>query len=311
MSKERHSEEQDSFTLFQRLLSSRLITGAGMHLSKHVPPSIGHAVGGLIAGAINWLKPDVYWIVLANLRQVVGEQADERRLHQLVRQVFHNTARNNYDLWHLVSRGQEAIKRAVHLPSGVWSHLNQARQRGRGTVIVGTHTGNFDLGVLALAAHGLNIQVLGLADPPGGGFDLMDRMRARMGVHLTSINVGALREAINRLRAGGVVLTGVDRPVNDKGPWVEFFGHPAPLPTGPVRLALKTNAIILVGGAYRDAQVGTVVRFSPPLEMMRVGTSQENLRFNLRRVTARLEEMIRPFPAQWGMFVPVWPDKRP
>jgi lauroyl/myristoyl acyltransferase len=316
MSEGHPPRRRGQLTPLQRLLSGHLVTGAGMFFSKHLPPSVGYAIGGLIAGLINWLKPDVYWIVHANLRQVVGPQVDERELHRLVRQVFRNNARNDYDLWHLVSQRQEVLRAAVYFPPDAWLYLEQARQRGKGTIIVGTHTGNFDLGILALAAHGLEIQVLGLAAPPAGGFDLMDRMRARAGVRLTSISVQALREAIGRLRAGGVVLTGVDRPVGDAAPsplsggsrrGVEFFGRPAPLPTGHVRLALKTDAAILVAGPYRDPRGGNTVCFSPPLEMIRTGDPREDLRVNLRRVTAWLEEFIRAHPEQWAMFVPVWP----
>ncbi len=344
MSENHRSEQQSQLTPLQRFLSSRLVTGAGMFLSKYVPPPVGYAIGDLIAGLINWLKPDVYWIVHANLRQVVGPQMDEKTLHRLARQVFHNNAHNVYDLWHLVSQGQEAICAAVHFPSDARTHLDQAIQRGKGMIIVGTHTGNFDLGVLALAAYGLEIQVLGLAAPPAGGFDLMDQMRAHAGVRLTSISVSALREAINRLRAGGVVLTGVDRPVGDTvlsplvggsrrgvepsplvggswrgvepsplvgGSWrgVKFFGRLAPLPTGHIRLALKTDATILVASPYHDPQRGNVVRLSPPLEMVRTGDRDEDVRVNLRHVTAWLEKFIRARPEQWAMFVPVWPGK--
>jgi len=307
MSQEHRPGLRVQLTPLQRFLGSRFVTGLGMFLSKYAPPSVGHAIAGLIAGLINWRKPDVYWIVHANLRQVVRPQVDEETLHRLVRQVFRNAARNNYELWHAASRGAEAIRAAVYFPPDVWTHIEEARQRGKGLIIAGAHTGNFDLGILALALRGLEVQVLGLAAPPAGGFSLMDRMRTRAGIHLTSISVPALREAIKRLRAGGAVLTGVDRPVGGEETPVEFFGRPALMPTGHVRLALKTDAAILVTGPYRDAQGRTVARLSPPLEMVRTGDAEEDLRVNLRRVAAWLEEFIRPRPEQWAMFVPVWP----
>jgi len=296
-------------TTLQRFLGSRIVTGTGMFLSKYVPAFIGYAGAGLIAGLITWLKPAVYWIVFANLRQVMGEQADDKMLHRLTRRIFHNNARNTYDLWRLVSRGHEAIRAAFHFPPEARHRIEQALQRGKGVIIAGTHTGNFDLGILALAAHGLDVQVLGLAAPPGGGFYLMDRMRARAGVRLTSIGVSALREAIARLHAGGIVLTGVDRPVGNEEATVEFFGRPALLPTGHVRLALKTDAVILAAGNYRDPRLGHTVRISPPIEMIRTGSAQQDLRINLQRVTAYLEEYIRAWPDQWAMFLPVWPER--
>ncbi|RLC65952.1 MAG: hypothetical protein DRI48_05820 [Chloroflexi bacterium] len=304
----RRPERQARLTPFQRILSSRWVTGLGMLLSRHAPPLAGHAIADIISGTINRLRPQVYRIVYANLRPVVGSQASERELHRLVHRVFHNNARNAYELWRLAGRGAEAVRAAVHIPPEVWTYVDQARQRGKGIIIVGTHTGNFDLGILALAAHGLEIQVLGLAEPPAGGFELMDRMRARGGVRLTSIGFPALREAVSRLRAGGIVLTGVDRPVGDEEPTVEFFGRPAPLPTGHVRLALKTDAAIIVAGSYRDPLKGNVVQVSPPLEMVRTGESARDVHVNLRRVTAWLENFVRARPEQWAMFVPVWSE---
>ena len=307
-SQDPHPELRAQLTPLQRFLASRAVTGLGMFLSRHAPPFVGHLIAGLIAGLINWRKPAVYWIVHANLRQVVEPQVDERVLHRLVRQVFRNAARNNYELWHLVSQGQAAIRAAVHIPPEAYAHIEQAQQRGKGLIIAGTHTGNFDLGILTLAVYGLEMQVLGLAHRPTGGFNLMDQMRTRAGVYLTSISVPALREAVRRLRHGGAVLTGVDRPVGGEETMVEFFGRPALLPTGHVRLALKTDAAILVGAPHRDADGRTIMRVSPPLEMVRTGDPHEDLRVNLRQVTAWMEEFIRACPEQWGMFVPVWPQ---
>jgi lauroyl/myristoyl acyltransferase len=307
-SQDRCAKRRTQPTSLQRFLGSGLITGAGMLLSKYVPPFLGYGVADLISGLINGLKPEIYWVVHANLRQVIGPQVDEKTLHRMVRKVFRNNARNNYDFWRLVGHGPEAMRAAIHVPSDAWDYIKQAQQRGKGLILVGVHTGNFNLFLLTLASYGIEVQVLGLALPPGGGFALMDQMRVQAGLHLTSINVPALRQAIRRLCSGGIVVTGVDRPVGNTAERVEFFGRPAALPTGHVRLALKTDAAILVGSPYRDSQGVNTVRLAPPLEMVRTGDSDEEFRLNLRRVTAQLEEFIRARPEQWSIFLPVWPD---
>jgi len=310
MSQNRNSDQHLLFTPFQRFLGSRLVTGIGMFLSGRVPRFIGYGVARLIAEMINWLRPEVYWILHANLSQVVGPDVEEKKLHQLVRQGFRNNARNDYDLWRLMNRGKEALRTAVHIPAEGWTYIEQALQRGKGLIFVGTHTGNFDLSILSLAAQGLDIQVLGLADPPAGGFDLMERMRASAGVHSTATGLQALREAIGRLRDGGIVLTGVDRPVRGRDYPVKFFGRLAPLPIGHVRLALKTDAAIIVAGPYHDPQRGNMVRFSPPIEMTRTGDRYNDLQLNLQHVTDWLEEFIHALPEQWALFIPVWPGDR-
>ena len=297
---------QTRLTPLQRVLSSHLVTGLGMFLGRCLPPSAGYGVANLIAGLINTLKPAVYGVVYNNLRQVMGPGIDEHTLHQLTREVFRNTAYGNYELWHLATQTPQVIQTAVHVPPESQAHINQALSHGKGIVVAGVHTGNFDVAMLAFAPLGLDVQILGLAELPTGGFHLMDRMRERAGLRLTSTGVSALREAVTRLRAGGIVVTGVDRPVSGEGSPIEFFGRSAPLPTGHIRLALRTDAVIVVAGAERDALLGTVAHFSAPVEMAYTGDADEDLRINARKVSGLLEAAIRARPSQWGMFVPVW-----
>jgi lauroyl/myristoyl acyltransferase len=42
--------------------------------------------------------------------------------------------------------------------------------------------------------------------------------------------------------------------------------------------------------------------------MIRTGDPAEELQLNMRRVLDMLEEIIRRWPGQWQMFVPVWPE---
>jgi lauroyl/myristoyl acyltransferase len=47
------------------------------------------------------------------------------------------------------------------------------------------------------------------------------------------------------------------------------------------------------------------------MEMIRTGNREEEVRLNMRRVLDTLEQLIRRWPEQWQMFVPVWPDLIP
>ena len=50
------------------------------------------------------------------------------------------------------------------------------------------------------------------------------------------------------------------------------------------------------------------MHLEPPIEMTRTGDKDEDLRLNMQRVLGGLEAIIRSWPEQWQMFVPVWPD---
>jgi lauroyl/myristoyl acyltransferase len=107
---------------------------------------------------------------------------------------------------------------------------------------------------------------------------------------------------------------------------VPFFGAPARLPTGHVRLALQTQSRIVVACCIMEKDGQTAVgdasgvccyriQFAPPIEMEAASdqevvprVSEANIRHNVQRVLEIIEQMIRQAPDQWLMFVPVWED---
>jgi lauroyl/myristoyl acyltransferase len=88
-----------------------------------------------------------------------------------------------------------------------------------------------------------------------------------------------------------------------------FFGKPARLPVGHVRLALQTGAPVAVAHCeYRPTDHSYTVHVSRWLEMEHVGSRQENILHNARRVLAVGEELISARPEQWLMFYKVWEE---
>jgi KDO2-lipid IV(A) lauroyltransferase len=136
-------------------------------------------------------------------------------------------------------------------------------------------------------------------------------LREKGNVVLTPISPRSLRDAMARLRDGGIVVTGVDRPVNEGNDPVEFFGATAYLPTGYIRIPLRTDCLVMtIATVYEPDSNGGVysVIANPPMEMERTGDAETDFALNLRRVLAEIEGLIRRHPDQWEMFIPVWPE---
>jgi lauroyl/myristoyl acyltransferase len=133
-------------------------------------------------------------------------------------------------------------------------------------------------------------------------------LRATYGLEITPITSESLRAAIRRLKGGGMVLTGVDRPILDDRELIEFFGRPAYLPVGPTRLALMTGATVFIGSCRYDTDEGYVLETTGPVEMVRTGNRRQDILTNARRIAAIVEGYVRAHPEQWMMFHPFWPD---
>ncbi len=291
----------------QDLISSKPVTRLGIWIGQHMPRRVGYGLARIAASAIARRKPQIYWTVQANLRQVLGPQADETQLHQMTRQVFFHAGQTYYDFFHAIGQPPEMLRQAVRIPQIIFEQIQSEMARGRGVLLLSSHLSNFDLAGLAVGSMGFPIQMLSLANPEAG-FHLLNYLRAQGGFEVTPITSESLRAAIRRLKSGGAVLTGMDRPVPGDRELIEFFGRPAYLPVGPVRLALMTGALVIMGSCYYQPGEGYVLQVEAPIEMTRTGDRQQDVLANTRRLAAILEEHVRAHPDQWMMFHPVWAD---
>jgi KDO2-lipid IV(A) lauroyltransferase len=289
------------------VLGSARAIRLGLALSQRLPPRGGYGLARFAASFLSWLRPRMYWNLRANLRQVLGLQTPDQVLHAMARRTLFRAGCAYYEHFRAVGQPPEVLSGLLHVPDLFWETLEQARAEGRGVMLVTAHMGNFDLAALSLTAQGVRLQALSVADPPPG-FQLLNRLRQEAGVEVTPITEAAIRQAVQRLKGGGLVFTGVDYPYGPGREPLRFFGRPALLPTGHVRLALMTGAWLMAVGVQHWEGQGYVLRVEPPLEPVRRGKRQEDVRDLAERVLAILEGWIRETPDQWFMFLPVWPD---
>ena len=100
-----------------------------------------------------------------------------------------------------------------------------------------------------------------------------------------------------------------DRPVSELDEPISFFGRPARVPSGHVRLALKTDATVAVAYCVLSSETKKyTAHLEPPMDMIRTGDRDEEVLLNMQRILEELERIIRRWPEQWQMFVPVWPE---
>jgi KDO2-lipid IV(A) lauroyltransferase len=196
----------------------------------------------------------------------------------------------------------------VDVPETTIAAARSLWNRKGGAVIVFPHLGSFDLGGHAIAPYLPEMQLFTLPNPPPG-FEMLNESRRRTGVSVTPLSSAALRQAIKLLRRGGVVALAGDRPVSDLDEPFPFFGHPARVPSGHVRLALRTGAVVSIGYCALSPETRRYAMYlESPMEMVRTGNRDEEVRLNMQRILTALERIIRRWPEQWQVLVPVWPE---
>jgi lauroyl/myristoyl acyltransferase len=295
-------------TNLQSLVSGPRVMRLGMLFSQHTPAGFGHHMAWWAAGVVCRLKPAVHGIVQANLSQVLGMEASRQTLERTTRKVFYTAIRGYYDLFRALRLPADRISTLVYVPEATKTVARSLWNREGGVVVVSPHLSSFDLGGHAVVPYLPDLQLFTLPDPPAG-FQLLNESRRRTGVTVTPLSSSALRQAIKLLRDGGVVAVAGDRPVSDLDEPVSFFGRPARVPSAHVRLALKTGAVIAMAYSILSPEAQRyVIHIEPPMEMIRTGNREEDVQLNMRRVLDAMERLIRRWPEQWQMFVPVWPE---
>jgi KDO2-lipid IV(A) lauroyltransferase len=169
------------------------------------------------------------------------------------------------------------------------------------------HLCSFDLALQAVGLKGLSVHALS-AEQPGGGYRWQNRMRKQSGVEIIPASTASLRQAIVRLKNGGSVLTGLDRPVAGSKYRPRFFNRPASLPAHHIFLALKASVPVYMFASFIDPRGTYRVTASGPINMRPFEDHTVEMVRNAEAVLEVAEDFIRQAPQQWSMFYPVWPE---
>ncbi len=280
----------------------------GHWLGRTMPAGLGFRLADAFTRGLARRRDSALMYTLqANMRMALGPDASDEQVYATARAALRHAGMSYFNLYHALGAGPEAFLAAVGSTPLTDYYLDRLTREQQGAVVVTVHMSNFDLAGLAFAYRGLYLNVLAYANPTSG-YDLQNKIRLKGGINLMPIDVSALRKSLEALRAGQLVVTGIDRPdPYGGGEMLPFFGRPALLPVGHVRLALQTGCPVVVAHCeYRPTDRSYTVHISRWLEMERVGSRQETILHNARRVLAVGEELIAARPEQWLMFYPVW-----
>ena len=252
---------------------------------------------------------DLVRSVRANQAVIRDLDYEDGRLTGYVSEVLNNAAYGLVDWFHSVAH-PAALE---NLPCSIDDHLIEevyrSQAEGHGVVIVGAHLSCFNMFLMMIAQRKWPVQILSY-HAEQGSHRSDNILRKRFGLNVTPISSTSLRQAFQRLRSGGCVLTGIDRP--DTGSEsLSFFGRPTTLPVGHARIALRTGARLMVV-AVQNAQPGTYHVVGSSLNEAEGGGDEQGNALRLaQRVLDRLERYIRERPSEWMMFIPVWPEVLP
>ena len=235
-------------------------------------------------------------IAMSNLRLAFNNEKNELEWKQIAQQSFRNQGKNiaeflrfpllnEQNLWDLVTvEGRENVENALKL--------------GRGVIIFIAHLGNWEL--LAPVYSALFPKTAVIAFPLKNQYlnEMINKYRCWFGLEIIRKRL-ATKYVLKSLRDNYIVGFMADQNAGREGVFVEFFGKLASTSRGPVAIALKTGAPLILSLDIRLPNDQHRLIITKPMKLTTTGNPDEDVACNTAKLMAELEKYIRQYPYQW------------
>jgi len=294
----------------QKLLNSKFSVRLSILIGKNMPQRMGAWIIKNISSLLGSIDNlDINQSIRSNQSVISSDTLTGPELTQRTKQVLSHAGHCFYDFYHYYDM-QEKLELIVPWSETMAEFVNYS-QEDQGYLVVAPHLSNFDLVVARLVKNGFKAKVLSYPNP-GSGYQLQNEIRKSYGLDLVPLGDSILEaEIMEYLKAGGIVATGIDRPVpsRKKRHYTKFFGKPSPLPLGYITTALAADVPIIVVASFMHPDGSYGLRLSKPILLEKFDNKLDNIILNAERVLKKIEEFILLSPEQWLMYYPVWPDQ--
>lgn len=261
-----------------------------------------NAVAETIAHAYILTHPEIVDVTARNIA-LLGNNLTARKF---AAEAFVNFARGLADYWTAGNLDPVDFSKLCDEREGI-ENLNSVLEEGHGAVLATGHFGQFELGAVLLAEHGIPVTVLTLSEPTPEMTAWRAAFRARWGAETIEIGMDAFHsiEAVRAISKGRFCAMLVDRPYRGEALPVDLPGGPIAFSTSAALLALLGNCPILPVAIHRknDGRYRMVAR--RPVRIDRSIPRKDAIEKATRETAAELiPEFIR-HPEHWFHFVPL------
>ncbi len=240
-----------------------------------------------------------------NLRRALPE-ATPLELRQIAWRNFRNHSKAYADLMQLPRARVEQLRPLLHV-EGV-EHLEAARAHDNGVLVISAHMGSWEIAAAIWSSTIAPVSLFAEELEPPELFDWYRHTRQRLGISVLPLTLTGLKQVVQALAANEMIVTAVDRDLTGTGLELDFFGHPARIPTGPASPAIRRGAALLPVVVLRNPDDTYEARGWPPL-FAEAGADPEQEERRLTELLVRhLERIIREHPDQWHMPHRIWSD---
>ena len=274
-----------------------------MWLGGALPRSCALRLFSTLGALAFYLLPKARVTTEVNL-SVAMPELSRPELRKTARRVWSDLGRNCVDVLRFPRSGWDELDKLVRVEG--LAILEEAVSRGRGTIAVTGHIGNWEMLGAYFSMRGYPLSVLARPLRDARFERLLDRQRRGKGMRPIS-RIANARPVYESLKRGDILGVLIDQDTPVKGVFCEFFGRPAFTPAGPAYLAMRTGAAVVPMAISMQSDGTHLVRILKPIDASaKDGDDKDRRALEItRECTRSLEKLIRYEPTQW-----VWMHER-
>ena len=276
----------------------RIVLSFLLRMMPHLPHRLVLSIGKICGSLAFWTLWRERHRAIRNISSALGGVYPPRRLHGIVKASYQNIGKSLLEVLNLNRLSMDEVDRLVRFEGE--EYLKEAAARGRGIILLTAHMGNWEIGGVAVTKRygPLGVVASPMYDPWLDSIVVGIRSHWNIQTVLRA-DPRSPRQILSLLRQGGTLGIFIDQNTRVDGVEVPFFGREAHTPSGPATLALRTDAAVVMGFMVREADGGHVFVIKKPIELIRSGNKEEDIRANTALFTSTVEEAVRCNPDQW------------
>lgn len=247
-------------------------------------------------------------VALKNLRRAFPEKTGSE-IKAICKKMYRMQGKNFAEFVSLPKFRGDYLRKKITF-SGA-ENFKKAHDRGRGTIIISGHFGNWELMGAAICDMGYDLYVTARPFYIKQINDLIVKNRTGAGIKLimrTSEN--AVRDIFKALKQNAMVGLLIDQDTRVAGEFVKYFSHDAYTPIGAAAIAAKTGCSVVFAFDVRNPDDTHTVFVEGPVEFISTGDKKKDIIENTQFYTKKIEDYVRMYPHLWVWFHERWKTKK-
>ncbi len=277
----------------------------GIFISLVLPLKITYGIADIFGSLYYLLARRDRKIVANNIKVVLNQTDDKRKIRHTSRMVFRSFARYLVEFFRTPKIDLRYVEKYIEIQGK--EKLDKALSLGRGVLLVSAHLGNWELGAMVLSMLGYPVNVVAWTHRNRLINDFFIQQRQSKGVKIIPLGA-AVRKAFSVLKNNETVafLGDIDYANPKMGVTVKFFGRDTIMPKGPAAFSLKAGSPIVPLFLLREKGNRFKFIFEEPIIYKATENREDDLTGLTQTLTKTIESYVARNAGQWFMLTPRW-----